>query len=301
MIIHKTSNASEKEEIIDQAHSVYGQLSSDGYSVIPNIVSKAKCKELIEVLNQLRIDRENSSTTNHTESTKEERWFIEATGQILLRDCLLDRPDVFLEFINCPLLMSVLDLLFGEMPVLDGFSASTTYDRDPRYSHPPKIHIDSRLATPEIVNTTHLVTMICLDDFTESTGGLRVWPGSHKSGIVVHKDYNFDDFGSEGVRNLHPPSGSLVFFLGQTWHQIGTSCTNATRWGLLLTHTRWWIKSQTDYTLCGEEMFSLCTKEQKSLLGFASITPKNRFVKSKSIIPADNIPSNYHRARSWSN
>ena len=91
----------EKEEIIDHAHSVYGQLSSDGYSVIPNIVPKAKCKELIEVLNQLRIDRENASTTNHTESTKEERWFIEATGQILLRDCLLDRPDVFLEFINC--------------------------------------------------------------------------------------------------------------------------------------------------------------------------------------------------------
>ena len=140
----------------------------------------------------------------------------------MLRVCLLDRPDIFLEFINLPLLASVLGLLFGEMPLLDGFSASTTYNRNPRYSRPPKIHIDSRLATPEIVNTTHLATMICLDDFTESTGGLRVWPGSHKSGIVVHKDSSFKDNQPPGVQTLHPLSGSLVFFLGQTWHQIGS-------------------------------------------------------------------------------
>ena len=301
MTEQESKSADEDIALLGQAEGAYEELAKHGYAVVSNVVPGVKCSKLVNVLNQLKRDRENASTVGHTESTIEERRFIEASGQVLLRDCLLDRPEVFLEFVDLPLVTMTLSRLFGEMAILDGFSASTTYQRDPRYCHPPKIHIDSRLAMTEIHNTTHLATMICLEDFTESNGGIKIWPGSHRSGVVAHKHPHVKDRQCPGFVTLFPARGSLIFFLGQTWHQIGTSRTQQSRWGLLLTHARWWIKPQTNYTHCGEKMFSLCTTQQKVLLGFASIIPDNRFIKSKTIIGADTIPDDYSDAQNGNN
>ena len=301
MAEQESKHINENIALLEQAEGAYEGLAKNGYAVVPDIVPEVECSGLVNVLNQLKNDRENASTEGHTESTKEERRFVEASGQVLLRDCLLDRPEVLLNFVDLPLVTMMLSRLFGEMAILDGFSASTTYQRDPRYSHPPKIHIDSRLAMPEIDNTTHLATMICLEDFTESNGGIKIWPGSHRSAIVPHKDPHVKDRHHPGFVTLFPARGSLIFFLGQTWHQIGTSYTQQSRWSLLLTHTRWWIKPQTNYTHCGEKMFSLCTTQQKVLLGFASIVPDNRFIKSKTIIAADAIPDDYSDAQNGNN
>lgn len=275
------------------SEQIYDQLKSLGYATVPKVIDQAQCGHLVEILKKINNSRNSASIATHDKSTIEERRFIEATGQILLRDCLLDRPENFLPFINLELVMSLLNHLFGELPVLDGFSASTTYKRDPMYSHPPKVHIDSRLAIPQIENSTHLGVMICLDEFNQDNGGIKLWPGSHTSGLVVHKEPSFRDAEPPGAHHVYMPAGSIIFFLGQTWHQIGTSQTEQSRWALLLTYTRWWIKPQTDYTLCGSAIFDICNAEQKSLLGFTSMPSHNRFIRSKTLTDPSAIPDKY--------
>ena len=45
----------------------------------------------------------------------------------------------------------------------------------------------------------------------------------------------------------------------------------------------------------------ICTTQQKVLLGFASIVPDNRFIKSKTIIGEDEIPGDYQNAQKGNN
>ena len=104
-----------------------------------------------------------------------------------------------------------------------------------------------------VAQTTHALVMICVDDFTAGNGGTRVWPGSHKSGVLVHKTHGFADEDLPGQLEIHAAKGSMLFILGQTWHQIGTNIDNSNRWALVFAYTRWWVKPQTDYTQCGNQ------------------------------------------------
>ena len=103
MTEQESKNVDEDIALLGQAEGAYEELAKHGYAVVSNVVPGVKCSNLVNVLNQLKRDRENASTVGHTESTIEERRFIEASGQVLLRDCLLDRPEVF-----CPYLTTVL-------------------------------------------------------------------------------------------------------------------------------------------------------------------------------------------------
>ena len=117
-----SKNVDEDMTLLEQGEAAYEGLVTHGYAVVPDVVPGVKCSKLVNVLDQLKRDRESASTVGHTESTKEERRFVEASGQVLLRDCLLDRPEVFLEFVDLPLVTMTLSRLFGEMAILDGLS-----------------------------------------------------------------------------------------------------------------------------------------------------------------------------------
>ena len=45
------------------------------------------------------------------------------------------------------------------------------------------VHIDSHLPAGKFNNTTDVVILICLDDFSKENGSTKIWPRSHLSGI----------------------------------------------------------------------------------------------------------------------
>jgi ectoine hydroxylase-related dioxygenase (phytanoyl-CoA dioxygenase family) len=267
-----------------------------GYAKIDGVLPVEICSSLSELLDEIRLIREKISTETSTADTLEEKRFLEATGQILLRDIFFQRPQALLPFISLPPVIEIVSTVLKDEFILDAHSASNSFHRNPRYRHPPKIHVDSPLPVTDISHTTHIGVMICIDDFTMANGGTRIWPGSHKSGVLVHKTPGFSEKQLPGYVEIHANKGSMLFFPGQTWHQVGTNIDGSSRWTLIFWYTRWWIKPQTDYIRCGEAIFNLCSTQQKALLGFSSKPPKNTMLRYKTLINHDSISNNYEEA-----
>lgn len=68
-------------------------------------------------------------------------------------------------------------------------------------------------------------TVWALDDFTSENGATRVFPGSHR--LKGHEKPNASDAVQAVMKK-----GSVVVYLGNTWHSGGENRTNQTRWGL---------------------------------------------------------------------
>ena len=103
----------------------------------------------------------------------------------------------------------------------------------------------------------------------------------------------------KSFKYVEAPKGSVVFFLGQSWHQIGKNINNNSRWGILIHFKRWWIKPSTDFTKCGPKIFKILNKKQKELLGFTSISPKFNFKiqtkELKTLRKYSSLGSNYFK------
>ena len=141
------------------------------------------------------------------------------------------------------------------------------------------VHIDSHLPCKENQNTSDVVVMYCFDNFNKDNGTTKIWPKSHLSGIRIQNKKKFLKKRINQFKHVVAPKGSLVFFLGQTWHQIGRNINGQNRWGVLCHYKRWWIKPSTDFTKCGSKIFKILNNKQKELFGFSSISPKFNFKK----------------------
>ena len=274
-------------------------LTKHGYAKIDNVIPTNICSSLSEMLDEIRLIREEISTDDFSVDTLEEKRFLEATGQTLLRDIVFQKPEVVLPFINLPPVIDVVSAVFNDKVILDAHSASNNCSQNLKDRVVPTIHVDSPLAVRDISQTTHIGVMICVDDFTADNGGTRVWPGSHKSGVLVHKTPGYSEKQLPGHVEIHANKGSLLFLLGQTWHQVGINTDNSSRWALIFYYTRWWVKPQTNYTRCGADIFNQCNTEQKALLGFSSRPPQNTMKRHKTLIDPNSIPNNYNDALTY--
>ena len=81
---------------------------------------------------------------------------------------------------------------------------------------------------------------------------------------------------------LEAPAGSAAFILGQTWHQVGRNISSDSRWSIFIHYKRWWMKSSTNFTKCGNKIYNLLNKQQKELFGFNCISPRFDFKKKIS-------------------
>ncbi|MHA1597575.1 MAG: hypothetical protein ACTSV1_02540, partial [Alphaproteobacteria bacterium] len=70
------------------------------------------------------------------------------------------------------------------------------------------------------------------------------------------------------------------------------------RWVLLNHYKRWWIKPSTDFTRCGKEIFDKLNPDQKVLLGFSSIPPRDHVTRTKTLRKKEDIPEDYEDALS---
>tara|TARA_B100000768_G_scaffold103742_1_gene96430 strand:- start:1183 stop:1716 length:534 start_codon:yes stop_codon:yes gene_type:complete len=159
------------------------------------------------------------------------------------------------------------------------------------------VHIDSHIPVTNPLHTLDLVVVVCLNNFNKFNGSTIVWPKSHLSGIKIQKQINVN---KKKFKIINAKKGSLVFFLGQTWHQIGKNLNKEDRWGILLHYKRWWIKPATNFTKCGNKIFKMLNNKQKKILGFNSISPEFNFKtntrKLKTLRKISSVSKNYLKA-----
>ena len=256
------------------------KLFKDGYCIVENVLTKKQCNAFIENLEKLK-DKILNSKNFFDENSH--------IGQFVLRDLPLRDPKNFLKIIDNKIVTNVIDLIFKEAFILDNCQASASLNVKDNYK--TLVHIDSHLPCSIANNTTDIVVCYCLNNFNKENGATKIWPKSHLSGIRIQNDKNYSKKIKKNFEYVEAKKGSLIFFLGQTWHQIGKNINSKKRWGILCHYKRWWIKPATDWTKCGPKIFKLLNNKQKELFGFTSIPPKFNLKTQKKIIKTLRKPS----------
>lgn len=266
--------------IITLAINILDNLEKHGFAIVENVVDKHECEKLTNSLDEME---------SEYRKLKNNEFITDA--QIQIPNVHLLQPDIFLDKINLPIVMDTAKKILGHPFILSNFNASRSGSKGGS-----RIHIDSRIPISNFFDTTHLVSMICLDDFTEKNGATIVWPNSHKSGKDPKSENNTK---IENGKFASAKRGSIIFTLGQTWHDVGQNIDGNRRWGIISYYTRWWIKPTYDFTKCGPEIFNKLNNEQKELFGFTSIPPSDAFKRYRTVNPVNDLPKDYEDVLSF--
>jgi hypothetical protein len=132
------------------------------------------------------------------------------------------------------------------------------------------LHIDS-LVPAHGDFTWAMQAAFVLEDMDEENGCTVVVPGSHQSG-------NYSDRSLGKRYPLIAKAGDIAIWDSRLWHGTLDNISGRSRWVLIATFTRWWVKQSMDMTRkLPEEIYSQLTDSEKLMLGFCSIPPSDEF------------------------
>lgn len=134
------------------------------------------------------------------------------------------------------------------------------------------MHIDSLV--PYKGNEVFVMQMaICLEPQTVENGCTRFVNGSHLSGEYVEQS------AFEIAEPLELNPGDIALWDSRVWHGAGENHTQVTRWALIATFTRWWLKQMFDITgTLPRTIYDKLTDPQRAVLGFCSIPHRDESV-----------------------
>ncbi len=130
---------------------------------------------------------------------------------------------------------------------------------------PLPLHIDSFIP----YRGEHIQSMqysILLEEMTTENGCTLVVPGSHLSGEYV------DQSALSDAVPIEASAGDVILWDSRIWHGARENPAERSRWMLIATLTRWWIKQafRIPETL-PREYYDRLSPEQRAVLGYCSI------------------------------
>ena len=130
------------------------------------------------------------------------------------------------------------------------------------------LHLDTYMPFPG-PHTFSMQVIFILDDQTLENGCSLIVPGSHRLG-------EFPDRTFEGTVPLESKAGDMIVWDSRLWHGAGGNTLGHSRWSLIATFRMWWAKQTMDIPRgTPAKVYDRISDEQKALLGFCSIPPKN--------------------------
>jgi len=133
------------------------------------------------------------------------------------------------------------------------------------------LHIDSFI--PNTGNHIPLIQVaLVLENQTLENGCTMAVPGSHKFGRYATQDW------LKYTVPIESEAGDLVIWDSRLWHGAGGNSTAGSRWSIVGTFSRWWIKQNYNITGAIPPAFlQKLTLEEKSVLGFCSLPPHDEY------------------------
>ena len=265
---------------------IKNQLKKNGYFVIHDYYSKKKCDYISKVL-----DVTEKKKLKNKNKDKEFSNTYDLLGQSIIREAICLDDEIF-NLINNNNIYLLLKSIFNDQFIINESTGSRPIKTKQKYIPAP--HVDSYIPAINFNNTTDVVIQVCVDDFSKKNGATKVWEKSHLSGKLCHKEkVNFKRYKKI---TLEAKKGSLIIFLGQTWHQLGLNITGERRWGILFHFTRWWLKPAKNYLYYFKKKFHKLSKIQKMMSGYSSIVPLPFTKRSKTKINLDSIEKDFNKA-----
>jgi len=130
-------------------------------------------------------------------------------------------------------------------------------------------HIDSFVPFAGLFPWIMAVT-IPLEKYTKKNGCFRVIKGSHHFGQYVSQKPKGE------IIEIEANPGDVIVWNGGIWHQTGPNTTRNTRWSIISTFCRWWIKPSFNHSkTIPNELFNQLTKEELTLLDYYANIPED--------------------------
>lgn len=224
-------------------------LMRDGYVIIENLIPSEVCDE---------IKADGLALLGHTgrnafEGRKTQRVY-NVLSKTRTTDALATHPRILGlmdKFFRQGFLLSqsqIINIQPGEAP--QGLHADDSFYRIPRPRQP-----------------LGAATVWAIDEFTDTNGATVVIPGSH--------DWGDDRVGQrEEAIPAVMPKGSVIFFLGTTWHGGGQNRSDAPRFAITHQYCEAYMRQQENYLLeLSKETVRTLSPELQALVGYSIYPP----------------------------
>ncbi len=147
------------------------------------------------------------------------------------------------------------------------------------------MHIDSYIPYQGDFPLSIQVSII-LEDQNKDNGCTILVPKSHQSGEYV------DQIQRDKAIALESNAGDVIIWDSRIWHGTGENKTGVSRWSLIATFVRWWIKQGYQITeQLPDKIYQELDNEQKAIMGFCSRPMKDEYEGIDFKTGFSNLPS----------
>jgi ectoine hydroxylase-related dioxygenase (phytanoyl-CoA dioxygenase family) len=240
-------------------------LTDKGYTVLSQAVSRHEVETLLADMRRLN--------TIRTQAEQMDQPFLNRGHDTIYN---LQREDVHFTriFTSNPLVMTILrgllnDSWYRQIPQEQpNFILRSLLGRSSGAGAMP-LHIDSFVPSNGKYCIACQVAVI-LEDQTPQRGCTVVVPGSHRS-----DDYADQSAIADAVP-IQTRAGDIVIWDSRLWHGALGNTTGSSRWSLIATFVRWWMKQNFDITgTLPERIYEVLTDDEKAVLGYCSLPPRD--------------------------
>jgi Phytanoyl-CoA dioxygenase (PhyH) len=238
-----------------------------GFSVIAGGIAAGAAADLLAAMHRLKAERSRAPDA--------EQPFLNRGHDVLYS---LQREDVgFLRaFSSNALVMEILrgllnDAYYRQIPSdRPNFILRSMLGRSSGPA-PLPLHIDSFIPSSGQYCFACQVAIV-LEDQTLESGCTVVVPGSHRADSYANQSAM-----SEAIP-LETKAGDIVIWDGRIWHGALGNGSQRSRWSLISTFTRWWLKQNFDITgTLPQPVYDSLNDDEKAILGYCSRPPRDEF------------------------
>ena len=226
----------------------------DGYVVIPNAFTEDEALEAIAEIDRLHGDRPRTGRDKFEGFKTNRILALLAKTRKFDKFCLLPQVHALNEFF---LDEDYLIYIMETIVINPGEKAQALH------------HDDAVTRLPRPRPPVTAATMIVLDDYTELNGATRIIPGSHRWGS--------DRLGEESEAiSATCPRGSVIYFLGTTWHSGGANRSKKPRHAATIQYCQPYIRPLENLMVAVDPRRALSGEIPKKIvdmMGYRSAIP----------------------------
>lgn len=234
-------------------------INAQGYCVLSNVFDKTSTKQMLNAVNELAEQYADLEIKDipRLDTGQQTIYNLQNKSTSLLQQLLGCQPatKVLQHFLNDQWHKAI-DLQDPNY-ILRSFSARNNQVAAP-------LHIDSFIP----YQGEHALSMqmaVVLEDQNESNGCTIVIPGSHQSGRYVSQTEK------ENAIPIESKAGDVVLWDSRIWHGTLDNKSGLSRWSLIATFVRWWVKQGYKITEnLPQVIYQTLSDNEKAIMGYCS-------------------------------
>ena len=274
-------------QVMNDVKGYIERLETTGYCVIPQVFTHEQVSRVLE-LTKRKYDETRSSQSDRMPYLNRNQpmvYNLQSKDPFFLELLFYSRilEEILKHFLNDPWFKSVPEGVPNY--ILRSYLARSSGPQMP-------MHIDSFIPyTGPYVFI--MQSAIILEDQDKSNGCTVMVPGSH-----LREEYTKQETFKEAIPIISR-AGDLIVWDSRTWHGAMANNSGETRWSLIATFQRWWLKQAFDIPgNLPQEIYDRLTNAQKTVLGFCSVPYENETFGIDMKRSYDQLPKrveDYHR------